>query len=150
MGQKYSCKALHPIRHMEDYIVEIMLGVSSKRKEILKQRFKGVQALAYQMYRDAYTLIIKLDDEMMQCPEFLWKHDLETVKIFAWDSKFSFGSYSVENLHPIRHFESYVEEINSQELTNARIEELKSRLAIVLRLAVRLYYDAERLLRVLD
>ena len=151
MGHKYSVESLHPIRHMDEYIAEIMAGsVSPFRTKILKERFAKVKELAYEMYKDAYTLIVELDGEMMQVPEQLWKHDLESVRIFAMSSNYSYGNYSDENLHPIRHFEKYVKEIEENELSGERVTELKSRLGVVLRLSVRLYYDAERLIRILD
>ncbi len=151
MGQKYSIEALHPIRHMDEYIAEIMAGsVAPFRTKVLKERFAKVKDLAYEMYKDTYTLIIELDGEMMQDPEQLWKHDLESVRIFAMSSNYSYGNYSDENLHPIRHLENYVKEIKENELLGERITVLKTRLGIVLRLAVRLYYDAERLIRILD
>jgi len=150
MGQKYSTAALHPIRHMDDYIVEIMEGVSTQREQVLKARFASVKVLAYEMYKDAYTLIIKLDGEMLQNPELLWKHDLESVRIFSMGANYSFGDYSSKNLHPIRHFEKYLAEIKEANITEERKKEIKERLGIVLRLSVRLYFDAERLIRLLD
>ena len=148
MGQKYTIEALHPIRHMDKYVDEIMAGaVSPYRTKALKERFAKVKELAKEMYKDAYTLIMKIDEEIMQDPEFLWKHDLESVRIFSIGGNHSFGDYSNENLHPIRHFEKYVEEI---EKGTKRPEILKEKLGVVMRLSVRLYFDAERLIRLLD
>ena len=151
MGQKYTIEALHPIRHMDEYIAEIMAGsVSQYRTLKLKNRFATVKELAYEMYKDAYILIVELDGEMMQDPEQLWKHDLESVKIFSAGSNYSYGNYSDDTIHPIRHFEEYAKEVEDGNIPTERVTELKSRLGIVLRLAVRIYFDAERLIRILD
>lgn len=151
MGQKYSTEALHPIRHMDEYVDEIMGGnVSALRTEKLKHRFADVKGIAYEMYADAYKLIIEIDNEFPQSPEILWKHDLESVRIFSMGENHSFGDYSSKNLHPIRHFEKYLAEIKEANITEERKKEIKERLGIVLRLSVRLYFDAERLIRLLD
>ena len=149
--EKYTVEELHPIRHMEDYKAEIAAGqVSPYRTNQLKNRFAKVKKIAESMYKDAYFLIMKIDNEMMQDAVFLWKHDLESVKMFSIDLKCSYGEYSDENLHPIRHFEAYVEEIETKNLSAERTIQLKERLGLVLRLAVHLYFDAECLIRQLD
>ena len=152
MGQKkkYSKELLHPVLNMGKYFEEVEAGsVSAYRTKVLKERFANVKKIAFSMYRDAYELIQKIDGESMQDPEFLWKHDLQSIKIFC-ESEDSYGDYSKKNLHPIRHFEEYLEEVNAGNITPERLKTLKKRLAVVLRLAVRLYYDAERLIRKLD
>ena len=151
MGQKYTVEKLHPIRHMDKYVDEIMAGsVSPYRTQELKKRFADVKALAQEMYQDANKLIVTLDEEMEQDVYFLWKHDLENMKIFSMTENHSFGDYSNENLHPIRHFEEYVLEIRKGGLSDKRVHKLKERLRTVLVLSVRLYFDAERLIRLLD
>ena len=151
MGQKYTIEALHPIRHMDEYVAEIMAGsVSQYRTNQLKTRFANVKKLAKEMYKDAYTLIIELEGECMQDPEYLWDHDLDSAKFFSEGNNHSFGDYSNEKLHPIRHFEEYKTQIEAGKIPAERVVELKARLGVVLRLAVTLYYDAQRLIRLLD
>lgn len=151
MGQKYTVEALHPIRHMGEYVDEIMAGqVSPFRTQQLKARFKEVKEVAKEMYKDAYTLIMEIDNESMQDPEYLWKHDLDSVRIFSTGNNHSFGDYSNEKLHPIRHFEEYKAQIEVGGIHSERVVELKEKLGIVLRLAVTLYFDAERLIRLLE
>ena len=151
MGQKYTVEVLHPIRHMDEYVAEIMAGqVSPYRTNQLKTRFAKVKNLTKEMYKDAYTLIIEIDGEIMQDPEYLWKHDLDSVRIFSMGNNHAFGDYSNEKLHPIRHFEDYKSQIEAGEVSAERVVDLKERLGILLRLTVNLYFDAERLIRLLD
>lgn len=150
MGHKYTVEALHPVRHMEEYIAEIKAGdVSPYRQKQLKERFANVKKLAYDMYKDAYTFIMQLDGEMMQSPKELWKHDLQISKSFSLGFDNAYGNYSDENLHPIRHLDTYIQEMESGPSTE-RVKELKSRFGTVLMLSVNLYYDAERLICLLD
>lgn len=149
MGHKYDKETLHPIRNMGVYIAEIEAGsVSPFRTDQLKRRFSKVKKIAFKMYKDSYFLIQKLDGEDMQSPEMLWKRDLENLKLKFSDA--DYGVYSKQELHPIRHFENYLSDIAMGDISEERRIELKDRLSRVLRLSVRLYFDAERLLLKLD
>ena len=151
MKQKYTTENLHPIRHMDEYVDEIEAGsVSPYRTNVLMKRFAEVKKLSYEMYKDCHNLIIEIDGEIPSNPELLWKHDLESVRLFSKAENHSYGDYSDDKLHAIRHFEEYVEEIETGNVSNERSVELKDRLGTVLRTSVRLYYDAERLIRLLD
>lgn len=151
MGPKYSNEALHPIRYMKDHISEVNQGdVSLSRTKHLKEQFRAVKALAYEIYKDAYILIIKLDEETMQTPEMLWAHEIQLARNFHMSNEGSYEKYSNESLHPIRHLEEYIQEIEEGSVSQKRREELKTRLGIVLQLSVALYFDAERLIRLLD
>jgi len=148
MGQKYSNEVLHPIRYMQEHMAEVERGdLCLERAEYLKKQFAKVNALAYEIYKDTYILLIKLDREMMQSPEQLWKHELQS-RLFYTANKLE--KYSRENLHPIRHFEEYTEEIENEDLTEERIIELKKRLAMVRTLAIDLFFEAKRLITLLD
>ena len=150
MGQKYSNEVLHPIRYMSQHVTEVESGnVSAERAEYLKKQFAQVNDVAYEIYKDTYILLIKLDEEMLQAPEALWKHDLQS-KMFYMSNQHVEEKYSNENLHPIRHFEEYVHEIEAGGLTEERVAELKIRLSLVRTLAIDMYFEAKRLITLLD
>ena len=153
MGQD-SIKKTHEIRHMNKYLAEILDGsYDPQRAKELKEHLVSAKSFAFEMYKDSYVLIMKIDGEMMKSPEELWKKDIEAAKIFS----IGFGDYSHESLHAVRHIEDYAKEIKgySQDIeegtvSDKDIEKLKLRLGTILRLSVSLYYDAEKLIRMLE
>lgn len=143
----YTKKALHPIRYMEKYIAEIQEGTN--RPNELKKRFADVKKIAHSMYTDAFEMINVLDEDGNPS-DFFWKKSLEKKKISYMGKDCPYGDYSVEKLHPIRHFGKYKQEVCRGNFSDCRRNELKEKLGIVLELSVQLYYDAERLIRTLD
>ena len=146
---EYTSKALYPLRHMGRYIEEVVESpqtLTLEREAELKDRMPLVKELACQMYREAHTLIVKLDGEQCSDAESMWSHDLKMVQ---WRRTKKFWDYSDENIHPLRHFEEYVEQIEKGNLDPARVEELKNRLSIILSLTVHSYDDADRIMEIL-
>lgn len=148
MGQskRYTHEMLHPFRHFSDYVNEVKAGaVAPYRVKVLQERLANVKTLAKQMYCDAYILIQKLDGEWAQDPEYLWNLELKLARYRT--SKDSDGNYSKKKLHPIRHFEEYVEKIEAGNFSSEDRKKFKNRLAKVMRLAPEVYCDADQLLK---
>lgn len=148
MGQtpRYTYDDLHPIRYFGSYVYEVKAGgVDSARAKELHERFVKVKALAKQMFCDAYILIQKLDGEPIQDPIYPW--NLERKLAMYRTSKDDDGNYSDEKLHPMRHFEEYVEKIESGKLSSEEKKKIKNRLADVMQLAPEVYHDADQLLK---
>lgn len=152
MGQQnYSMEALHSIRHMNGYIAEITKEpVPYERIQVLKIRLLNVKDIAKSMYEDAYSLIGKLEGEMAYSFEYIWKHDIDSLRIFSNGSSSSFGDYSEERLHAIRHFEEYLDKFEKGTLKQKEIEKMKLRLMTVRTFATHLFFDAENLIKALD
>lgn len=148
MGQsrRYTHEMLHPFRHFSDYVNEVKAGaVAPYRLRVLHERLVNVKVLAKQMYCDAYRLIQELDGESAQDPEYLWNLELKLARYRT--SKDSDGNYSKKRLHPMRHFEEYVEKIESGNISSEDKKKLKNRLAKVIALAPEVYHDADQLLK---
>lgn len=146
-GQKYSQARLHSFRHMAEYVAQIRAGlVTPERKEVLKQRLASVKETARSMHADAYAAIQKMDGEQMHDPNVVWDNALEAMKYI----KPHYAEYTWENLHVIRHFEAYMEEITKGDITTDRRVYLKECFGKVMKMATHAYYDAERLLLKLE
>lgn len=146
MGQtpRYTYDDLHPLRYFGSYLKEVRKGnIDSARAQELRKRFVNVKVLAKKMFIDAYTMIQKLDGEPIQDAEYLWKLALKWTNYRT--AKDSNGNYSNEMLHPMRHFEEYLEAINSGNLEDK--DKIRNRLANVIELAPEVFHDADKLLR---
>lgn len=146
--KKYSKEKLHCVLHMDEYLKEIQAGgVSQYRRLQLKERFADVKQLSYQMYSDAYKLIMDCDGEQTGYTEMLWKKDLED---YTKNESKSSIEYTKKSLHPVRHLQKYVEEIKDPKTTYERLKDIKERLAKVREISIKLYYDASKVLYSLD
>lgn len=146
MGQtpRYTYDDLHPIRYFGSYVYEVKAGgVDSARAKELHERFVKVKVLAKQMFCDAYILIQKLDGEPIQDPEYLWNLALKWANYRT--AKDADGNYSDEKLHPMRHFEEYVADIDAGNLKDKK--KIRNRLACVIELAPEVYRDVDQLLK---
>lgn len=153
MGQNVNLwhKVTHCIREMDNHMKQAEDGnLKLDRAQYLKSQFGEVKEIAYYMYRNSYLLIQQLDGEQAQDPKLLWDYQLKLQKLSV--GKGSYGNYSRENLHEVRHFQERIEKINAgvDKLSKEEIKTIKEKLAAALKLAVELYYDAERMILKLD
>lgn len=153
MGQNADLwyKITHCIREMGSHMNEAEDGnLKPDRARYLKSQFGEVKKVAYYIYSNAYLLIQLLDGEQAQDPKLLWDYQLKLQRLSV--GKGSYGEYSYENLHEVRHFYERIEKINAGvvKLSKEEKETIKEKLAAALKLAVELYFDAERMILKLD
>lgn len=145
---RYTSAVLHCVRYMNKYIKEVTSesGVSPKRKAELKNRFAAAKNLSKQTYFDVFKLNCLLDGEQRgdEAAKVAWNSAIRGYN----DSKY--GDYSVDALHTFRHLNDYIEEVERGNVSDERKTELNERFSTLMEQAVYLYFDAGRLLLILD
>lgn len=147
--KEYSSANVFQLRHMHKYIEQAANPNKLKPERIaeLKTRVISVRKLAPKMYREAYILIQMIDGEQFVDIDKMWEHDLKMVQWRSPKNKFDYSDD--ELIHPFRHFDEYIKQIEEGNLSAQRVSELKNRLSIVMMYTVHAYEDATRIMDIL-
>ena len=141
---QFSANDLHVLRHIADYQKEIeQQVVTPARRNELKKRFDEVKGKAPAIFKQAYKLLIALDGESLHDSNNAWEERINEIHWLKKSEEFNFADDDL--IHPFRHMDEYISQIEAGKISSKRRKELKKRLRIIMSYSLNAFVTAEEL-----